>query len=129
MPDTDMVNTSVIGLQTGHSRTTKNWILGRLLRDEDDRVDQEMEHEQNHTPPKNDAEIHNPPPPNYTDSQLAAQSAASREWEALRLTIYEVDATPPTPHGVPNPGLGVVLGSYHHHHPARYFHHPLDFVP
>ena len=51
MPDTDMANTLVIGVTGDHRRTTKSWVLGRLLRDFDDRVDEDMKHEQAHAPP------------------------------------------------------------------------------
>ncbi|GAB1319241.1 RDD domain-containing protein [Madurella fahalii] len=99
MPDADMTNTMVIGAVSSHSRTTKSWVLGRLLRDEDDRVDEEMKREQDHVPPNSTAEIHKGPPPAYQDPNATA--APTPEWEALRVTVYEVDDNPPVPHGVP----------------------------
>ncbi|OTB08093.1 hypothetical protein M426DRAFT_317197 [Hypoxylon sp. CI-4A] len=92
MPDTDMGNANVIGAVSGHSRSTKSWVLGRLLRDEDDRVDEEMRDEQSHIPPTVPGEA----PP--TNRQVPTQAP---EWEALRVTVYEVDENPPAPHGVP----------------------------
>ncbi|KAH6627466.1 hypothetical protein F5144DRAFT_273344 [Chaetomium tenue] len=99
MPEADMTNTMVIGAVSNHSRTTKSWILGRLLRDEDDRVDTQMKQEQNHVPPNSTAELHKGPPPAYQDPNATA--APAPEWEALRVTVYEVDDNPPVPHGVP----------------------------
>ena len=113
MPDADMTNTMVIGAVSSHSRTTKSWVLGRLLRDEDDRVDGEMKQEQNHVPPNATAELHKGHPPAYQDPNATA--APAPEWEALRVTVYEVDDNPPVPHGVPTldtvwfSGIAVIL--------------------
>ncbi|PKS08374.1 hypothetical protein jhhlp_005318 [Lomentospora prolificans] len=98
MPDADMANATVIGAVSSHSRTTKSWILGRLLRDEDDRVDGEMLTEQPHVPPAATVDIHQPQPPAYSEAILTKPAP---EWEALRVTVYEVDDNPPVPHGVP----------------------------
>ncbi|KAI1080627.1 hypothetical protein F5B20DRAFT_579874 [Whalleya microplaca] len=102
MPDADMANTCVIGARGvdynlgGHSRNTNNWVLGRLLRDENDRVDADMRHEQAHVPPAATEEIHQAPPPSYFETKSKAP-----QWEALRVTVYDVDDNPPQPHGVP----------------------------
>ncbi|GAB1317999.1 hypothetical protein MFIFM68171_08209 [Madurella fahalii] len=93
-----MSNTNVIGTGSGHSRTTTR-ALGRLLRDEDDRVDNEMRDEQSHVTPRSATEIHSPPAPGYIENQTAAVSGP--EWEALRLTVYHVDDDSLAPHGVP----------------------------
>src|SRR6187402_327767 len=86
MPDADMVNTLVIGAQSGHIRTTKTWILGRLLRDGDDRVDKEMaDREQAHVPPNATQQLHKDSP------QVQVKGKGKdRPWEALRISVYEV---------------------------------------
>lgn len=112
MPDADMTNTTVIGSVSSHSRGTKTWVLGRFLRDEDNRVDDEMKQEQNHVPPAATEEIHKGPPPAYQDPKVTNPPP---EWEALRVTVYQVDDNPPVPHGVPTldavwfSGLVVIL--------------------
>jgi len=94
MPDTEMVNTLVIGAVSGHIRTTKTWILGRLLRDGDDLVDKEMDD-------REEAHI----PPSATPSSIASSQdqlkgkAKDRPWEALRVSVFEV--IPGAPHGIP----------------------------
>lgn len=90
MPDTDMANTLVIGAATGHVRTTKSWVLGRLLRDLDDSLDADMAGEEAHIPPDQEAVAKKP-----------TAVTKSKAWEALRLSVYDVDAYPPCPHGVP----------------------------
>ncbi|GAB1314548.1 Solute carrier family 40 protein (Fragment) [Madurella fahalii] len=100
MPDADMANTNVIGADSGHSRATTSWVLGRLLRDADDRVDHEMRDEQNHVPPVFAGEIKSPS--SSESAEKVAGSPSSRpKWEALRVTVYDVDDEPPVPHGVP----------------------------
>jgi len=98
MPDADMANTTIIGAVSSHSRGTKTWVLGRLLRDEDDRLDNGMKNEQAHVPPTSTAQLHKGPPPTYQDPK---NPAPAPEWEALRVTVYEIDDNPPVPHGVP----------------------------
>jgi hypothetical protein len=52
MTDADTADVQVMGARSGHVRTTKTWALGRLLRDDDNRVDDEMQgREQAHVPP------------------------------------------------------------------------------
>ncbi|UKZ69027.1 uncharacterized protein TrAtP1_010041 [Trichoderma atroviride] len=117
MPDTDMANTNVIDAASGHIRTTSNWVLGRLLRDEDDRVDEDMKHEQNHVPPTAVPTTVPTAAKGASEEPLTSvvEKPGSRrpEWEALRATIYEVDKEPPCPHGVPTVDLvwwsGVVV--------------------
>ncbi|KAL7928853.1 hypothetical protein V8C35DRAFT_316940 [Trichoderma chlorosporum] len=98
MPETDIANTNVIGADSGHVRTTSSWVLGRLLRDEDDRIDDKMKDEQDHQPP---------PPGNSPSKEspvpvITENTARQRpKWEALRITVYDVDKSPPCAHGVP----------------------------
>ncbi|RYP32559.1 hypothetical protein DL767_005171 [Monosporascus sp. MG133] len=73
MPDTDLAGTLIISALSGQCMTTKNWILGRLLRDEDDRFERERSLEQNR----------------------------SGEWVALSITIYKWDDNPLLTPGVP----------------------------
>jgi hypothetical protein len=99
MPDTDMANTLVIGAASGHVRTTKSWILGRLLRDLNDKLDDEMADEAAHIPPGEEAEAEQAAaakPPG-----IVGASKKAKTWEALRVSVYEVDEHPPCPHGVP----------------------------
>lgn len=91
MPEADMANVYVVGAASGHSRSTSTWILGRLLRDADDRVDREMCQEHAHVPPGATGDVPQPQP----------DKASRPEWEALRVTVYNVDDNPPLPHGVP----------------------------
>jgi hypothetical protein len=102
-----MSNTLVISAMTGHQRTSKNWVLGRLLRDFDDGNDAEMENEEAHasieTAGLKIQKVNRPGQP----STVA--------WEALRVSVYEFDKQPPCPHGVPTmdwvwlSGFGVIL--------------------
>ncbi|KAH8723096.1 hypothetical protein GQ44DRAFT_621333 [Phaeosphaeriaceae sp. PMI808] len=96
MPDTDMANILVIGAISGHVRTTKSWVLGRLLRDLDNIVDKEMACEAPHHQPDKEHNEHEaiPFPTEGTNTKTKA-------WEALRVSVYEVNETPPCGHGVP----------------------------
>ncbi|KAI1119808.1 hypothetical protein F5Y10DRAFT_283765 [Nemania abortiva] len=97
MPDADVDGIVVVDVDTGHRRTTKSWVLGRLFRDEDNRLINSLKNEAAHVPPETGSE-----PP-------------KQDWEALRVTIYEVDNKPPRSHGVPTldwawySGLAVII--------------------
>jgi hypothetical protein len=103
MPDVDVANTLVIGSRSGHSRVTTSWVLGRLLRDANDRVDKEMHNEK--------------APPNFGKNKdhAGATSSAEPAWEALRVSVFRFSSNPPEPHGVPTAdmqwwsGFGVIL--------------------
>jgi hypothetical protein len=97
MPDADMANTIVIGAQSGHIRSTKSWVLGRLLRDIDDIVDKEMKHEQAHVPP---AATGIQSSVNQA-SQTSKPATTKRAWEALRISVFEVIDDVSYEHGVP----------------------------
>lgn len=90
MPDADVSNTTVIEAQSGHSRTTSTWILGRLLRDFNHGVDKEMKNEASHIDPEG--------PAHPADTKPATNRPS---WEGLRITVYEVVEKPPVAHGVP----------------------------
>jgi hypothetical protein len=96
MPDTDMADVLVIGAVSGHARSTKSWVLGRLLRDLDNSVDDEMKDEGLHHLPPNP--INGPGKP---EPQITVSSPAKKSWEALRLTVFEVEDEPKPDHGVP----------------------------
>jgi hypothetical protein len=98
MPDADIDNTLVVDAETGHHRTTKSWVLGRLLRDEDDRLNKTMKNEAAHVPPTTVEDIHDPA---VQPGHQHGSRPPKQPWEALRVTIYEVDPNPPCPHGVP----------------------------
>ncbi len=97
MPDADIDGTVVVDAETGHSRTTKTWVLGRLLRDADDKLDKSMKNEMAHVSPETEEEIHDP----AVQSGEHSLGPPKQPWEALRVTVYEVDPEPPRPHGVP----------------------------
>lgn len=98
MPETDIANTNVIGADSGHIRTTSSWVLGRLLRDEDDRIDEKMGGELDHEPPPpGNGPPKEPPVPITTEKS----SRPRPQWEALRITVYDVVKNPPCDHGVP----------------------------
>lgn len=107
MPDSDINNTLVISAVTGHQRTSKNWVLGRLLRDFDDDNDAEMENEEAH------ASTGTTDPD--TDKVKRASEPPAVAWEALRVSVYEFDKQPPCLHGVPAvdwvwlSGFGIIL--------------------
>lgn len=103
MPNADVEGVLVMDTDSGHSRVTKNWVLGRLLRDMDDRLDGERTHEAAHVPPTIAAEIHAPPPPATATTPKHATLAKSPQqpWDALQITVYAVDKKPPVPHGIP----------------------------
>ncbi|KAJ6186444.1 hypothetical protein N7519_007745 [Penicillium mononematosum] len=93
MPDTDMANTMVIAAGTGHVRTTSNWILGRLLRDMDDRDDSSAKNEQPHVPPSRD---------DLPTAETEKRLNHSMPWQALRISVFEVVEEPDCLHGVPH---------------------------
>ncbi len=90
MPDADMANALVVGAVSGHIRTTKTWILGRLLRDRDDIVDEDMVgKEGRHVPP------------GQTPTQEPSEPQKPfQEWESLRISVFNVIEG--KKHGVPN---------------------------
>lgn len=97
MPDSDMSNTLTIAATTGHRRLTKSWVLGRLLRDIDDRYDEEMKDEDEHEPGH---QYHG----KGTDIAIHPETINTptpRTWESLRVSVYEFDSEPPCEHGVP----------------------------
>jgi hypothetical protein len=111
MPNSDMVNTLVIGAMTGHQRS--NWVLGRLLRDFDNRHDVEMDNEESHKSQQPAAEKSKDT--KSVDARPVTQNQSTVAWEALRVSIYEFNEDPPCPHGVPRIdwvwllGIGVII--------------------
>ncbi|EPS42039.1 hypothetical protein H072_4023 [Dactylellina haptotyla CBS 200.50] len=105
MPDTDMANITVTGIDTGHARTTQSWLLGKLLHDLNDKLDQEMEKEMRHMPPNSEkasnsmstkeVELHRPEP-------HRPEPHRQRQWEALRISVFETIDDPHYTHGVPH---------------------------
>lgn len=79
MPESDVGTSLVVGLRSGHARTTRSWLLSRLLRDVTDDIDKQLKTEQPHTPP----------------SQTSAPlKPGQKAWEALRVSIYDVEPLP-----------------------------------
>lgn len=98
MPHADIDEVIVVDAEAGHYRTTKSWVLGRFLRDEDDRLSDKLKSEAAHRRWTTTEEIH------ATAVQLEDLSSPvqpKRPWEALRITVYDVHPDPPCPHGVP----------------------------
>lgn len=99
MPEVAYGSTTVVGAVSGHSRVSTNWLLSKLLVDFDEKVDKEMRSEQAHPLP--------PPFKSRTyDSGKVAMSnvttvARKPAWEALRVSVLQVDSESPLPHGVP----------------------------
>ncbi|KAH0569264.1 hypothetical protein GP486_000020 [Trichoglossum hirsutum] len=96
MPGSETTLT-VIDTNSGHGRDTRNWVLGRLLRDFNNRLDEEMKDEQLHISSEaNDNEKLVP-----ADSGKGEGKGGGKPFEGLRVTMFEVEDEPPTPHGVP----------------------------
>lgn len=99
MPKSDIADVMMIGVHSGHTRTSTSWVLGRLLRDTNHKLDEMKRNEQPHSAPR-------APSSNAKcleekiASSICAQSA-TRPWEALRISIYEVIDRPTCDHGVP----------------------------
>ncbi|KAF7921446.1 hypothetical protein EAE99_007754 [Botrytis elliptica] len=112
MPETDMLNTLVIGADSKHVRTASSWILGRLLRDLDDRYDKEMEGEESHVPPSQSVSAR----PGFTEKEKGISHQQGKPWEALRISVYQVINQDGHNHGVPHcdwvwySGFVVILG-------------------
>ncbi|KAJ4396161.1 hypothetical protein N0V93_000380 [Gnomoniopsis smithogilvyi] len=95
MPDaTTPGSTLVIGAASGHIRTTYSWLLSKFLEDFNERIDREMEDEQAHPNPRDSKNTPLVP-------QSGLQKIVKPEWEALRVSVYEVDRSSPIAHGVP----------------------------
>ena len=88
---------TVTDTNSGHGRDTRNWVLGRLLRDFNDRLDQTMKGEQPHissdTSKKEDQ--------GYINEKKEISNGKDKPFEGLRVTVFEADNNPPTEHGVP----------------------------
>ncbi|KAJ5708046.1 hypothetical protein N7488_007847 [Penicillium malachiteum] len=105
MPPIENTSTMVISADHGHSWITSSWILGRLLRDISDKVDEQMSGEAPHRSTGTWSDWH----PSFWRSILSCgytpKSAESKppaqQWEALRITIYEVADDENIIHGVP----------------------------
>ncbi|PWY94985.1 hypothetical protein BO94DRAFT_530874, partial [Aspergillus sclerotioniger CBS 115572] len=100
MPETDMLSTLVIRADTGHVRTTSSWVLGRMLRDLDDRYDEEMENEEAHVSPWQAISAH--PPSAECRSPGEQKKKKKKPWEALHISVYEVIDEEGYKHGVPH---------------------------
>ncbi|KAK8024924.1 hypothetical protein PG990_002747 [Apiospora arundinis] len=77
MPATDVPDITLVGTQSGHSRPTRSWVLGRLFRDAHIRA--------------------------TADTRVWGRAAdkADESWDALRVSVFKFDETPRTAHGVP----------------------------
>ncbi|KAL2884223.1 hypothetical protein SGCOL_000162 [Colletotrichum sp. CLE4] len=93
MPPSDVEGVMVLGADSGHVRSSSSWVLGRLFRDLNYDVDKEMRPERHHVA-KPEA-----------DDKKSSQTRGGLAWEALRVSVYEVDSEPKTAHGVPSRDL------------------------
>lgn len=101
MPQSDATDINVVAAATGHTRVSKTWVLGRLLRDMDAQVDHEMKNEQNHRKA------------NMPESQVRQRPlppSQRPEWEPLRVTVYRFRDDTTIPHGVPAMDLVWISG-------------------
>ncbi|KAF3173360.1 hypothetical protein TWF225_009813 [Orbilia oligospora] len=79
MPSTDTQEPLIISPTTGHHRTTRNWVISRLLRDLEYSFDASTKNEASH------------PDPNSTEEVNLAPGQT--RWEPLRVSVFEVDKT------------------------------------
>lgn len=109
MPDaTTPGSTLVVGAVSGHVRTTYSWLLSKFLADFDERTDREMEDEQAHPDPQDSKS-------RPLVSHNGLHKTGKPEWEALRVSVFEVDSSSAVLHGVPTldwvwySGVAVIL--------------------
>lgn len=84
----------IIDSINGHSRITRNWVLGRLWRDFNDSIDDEMKQERPHIAPEQG-----------NQQEKAGKRKEQKPFEGLRITLYEVEESSiqnPIVHGVPS---------------------------
>ena len=114
MPPVENTNTMVVTAETGHSRTTSSWVLGRLLRDTNDKVDEEMSGE---APHRNTGTWSNWNRSLWRSTMGLKPKVESptKPWEALRIAFFEVVDNEETEHGMPTrdliwlSGFGVII--------------------
>ncbi|KAK7978735.1 hypothetical protein PG996_004786 [Apiospora saccharicola] len=77
MPATDVPDILLVGAQSGHSRPTRSWVLGRLFRDAHTRA--------------------------TADTRVRGRAADKSDptWDALRVTVFEFEQEPRIAHGTP----------------------------
>lgn len=96
MPESE-TSFTVIDTNSGHYRVTRNWVMGRLLRDFNDRLDEGMKDEQAHISSDSAGKETGAP----LQHEKGTGQASGKHFEALRVTVFEVDDNPPAAHGVP----------------------------
>ncbi|KAJ5662683.1 hypothetical protein N7462_011609 [Penicillium macrosclerotiorum] len=90
----------VIVAQSGHSRITNSWVLGRLLRDTSDKMDEEMRGEAPHRSTGTWSTWN----PSFWRAMFGLEPKSelpSKPWEALRIEVYELIDDEEIEHGVP----------------------------
>lgn len=101
MPDA-AAETVVVDAVTGHSRTTRSWLINKLTSYLDDCVDKEMKSELVHQPPRNVPPQKSPNPAPSPVPKTKVGVTDTKPWEALRVSVYKIIATPSDcTHGVP----------------------------
>lgn len=86
MPDSEST-VMVIDSVNGHNRLTRNWVLGRLWRDFNDKLDDEMKDETSHIPSEQGDRLAQASPADARRGKRNNQ----QPFEGLRITIYEVE--------------------------------------
>lgn len=118
MPDVAYGSTVVVGAASGHIRISTSWVLTKFLADLDEKVDREMKHEQTHPDPQ--VQQTNAGKTSKTTgapfmSKGAQPKITGTAWEALRVSVFEVDSNTAVSHGVPAldwvwcSGVGVIM--------------------
>jgi hypothetical protein len=98
MPQSD---TSIVVIDTysGHARDSRNWVLGRFIRDYNDRLDADVRDEEPHVP--RDVEHADGHVAGAKDGTELRENAKRQPFHGLCVGVYEVDTDPPAEHGVP----------------------------
>lgn len=101
MPEVAYGSTMVVGAVSGHSRVSTNWLLSKLLADFDEKVDKEMRSEQAHPLQQKqtfESKTYDSDKVGMSNVTTVARKPA---WEALRVSVLQVDSESPLPPGVP----------------------------
>ncbi|PCG91083.1 Hypothetical protein PENO1_095750 [Penicillium occitanis (nom. inval.)] len=96
MPESE-TSLMVVDTNSGHGRTTSTWVIGRLFRDFNDRLMESMKDEEPHIS-SDVSEVQTLGSASEKEEKIVTKR---KPFEGLRVTVFEVEENPPTPHGVP----------------------------
>ena len=99
MPDSEST-LLVIDPISGHSRQTKNWVLGRLARDFNNRLDDAMKDEEPHIAP-GDGSGERGGLTADANKEKGDETGKKQPFEGLRATVFELEDNDLQKHGVP----------------------------